>query len=230
MKSKIIYYLDKLFERLISAQQLRQAQNIRYQRIKRANESTVDYVEKHMLHVSSVASKWKVFDVALKTVSLDGLFLEFGVFKGVTINYIAKQLSGQIYGFDSFEGLPEFWRDGFGEGTFATTGLPKVKENVTLIKGLFDDSLPTFISEHRDEQVAFLHVDCDLYSSTKTIFQLLHDKIKPGTVIVFDEYFNFPGWQNDEYKAFQEFIQASCLSYEYLTYNYLHEQVAVRII
>jgi len=49
-------------------------------------------------------------------------------------------------------------------------------------------------------------------------------------VIVFNEYFNYPGWQEGEYKAFQEFISDTGLSYEYIGYNHLHEQVAVKIV
>lgn len=49
-------------------------------------------------------------------------------------------------------------------------------------------------------------------------------------MIVFDEYFNFPGWENDEFKAFKEFIEESQLKYTYLTYNRLDEQVAVKIV
>ena len=51
----------------------------------------------------------------------------------------------------------------------------------------------------------------------------------PGTVIVFDEYFNYSGWEEGEFRAFQEFVAARKLSYEYLTYNREHQQVAVRI-
>jgi hypothetical protein len=50
-----------------------------------------------------------------------------------------------------------------------------------------------------------------------------------GTVIVFDEYFNYPGWENHEFKAFQEFVEQTNLKYEYLAYNRRHEQVAVKI-
>ena len=71
-----------------------------------------------------------------------------------------------------------------------------------MIKGLFDDTLPSFAKTHT-QPVSFLHVDCDLYSSTKAIFDILGDQIVEGTVIVFDEYFNYPGWQHHEFKAFQ---------------------------
>ena len=40
----------------------------------------------------------------------DGLFLEFGVYKGTSINFISSLIPDKkIYGFDSFGGLPEEW-------------------------------------------------------------------------------------------------------------------------
>ena len=63
-----------------------------------------------------------------------------------------------------------------------------------------------------------------------TIINLLADRIVPGTIIVFDEYFNYPGWRDGEFKAFKEFIGVSSRAYEYLACNCHHEQVAVRII
>ena len=66
----------------------------------------------------------------------DTLWLAFGVFHGGTINYISNFTKNKVYGFDSFEGLPEKWRDGFEKGCFNMNGeLPQVKENVALIKG-----------------------------------------------------------------------------------------------
>jgi len=133
-----------------------------------------------------------------------------------------------IYGFDSFEGLPETWRDGFEKQAFnLNDNLPQVNENVRLIKGWFNETLPEFIKEH-PEPCAFIHVDCDLYSSTKTIFDSLKNQIVSGMVIAFDEYFNYPGWQEGEYKAFMEFVEEKHLEFEYIARTE-HEQVAVKI-
>ena len=158
------------------------------------------------------------------------LFLEFGVFKGTTINIIAETLDNQmIYGFDSFEGLPEDWRSGYESKAFDLHGnFPTVRENVQLVKGYFDESLPKFLEEH-PEPCALIHVDCDLYSSTRTIFQLINERIEPGTVIIFDEFFNYPGWQNGEFRAFNEFVESNQIKFDYIGYTN-HEQVAVRII
>jgi len=198
-----------------------------------ATHETALYVNKFMSHVSSVDSSRRVHDIAINEISItNGMILEFGVFTGNSINYIADVLNSSVIdGFDSFEGLPEFWRDGFGKGVFAMDGLPNVKSNVRLHKGWFDDTLPKFLRDvPADQKIAYLHIDCDLYSSTATVFNLLWDRIVSGTIIVFDEYFNYPDWRGGEFKAFKEFTANSGHEYNYITYNRLHEQVAVRII
>ncbi|RPH51161.1 MAG: class I SAM-dependent methyltransferase [Desulfobacteraceae bacterium] len=198
---------------------------------RRATESAADYVAKHMRDVDSVSSKLELLTKAIKSADLEkhNLICEFGVYTGNTINHIASLTNRTIYGFDSFEGLPERWRDGFGKGHFEVAALPKVRPNVVLIQGWFDRTLPAFIKDH-DESIGFLHVDCDLYSSTRTIFELLGGRIHPGCVIVFDEYFNYPGWEECEYMAFKEFLRRTGLECEYICYNRLSEQVAVKIM
>jgi len=237
-KKYIVSFVDFIFAplRYVIRSEVKRILKLRDQDIgvtlqRRANESTTDYINEHMGEVDSLASSYDVLAKALSYAKLgeDKLVCEFGVFTGNSINYIASKIQGIVFGFDSFEGLPERWRDGFVAGFFSVDKLPQVLDNVVLIKGLFDDSLPKFVNDHKGN-VAFLHIDCDLYSSTKTIFRYLGSRIESGTVIVFDEYFNYPGWQNGEIKAFHEFIAETGLQYEYIGYNRLHEQVAVRII
>lgn len=169
----------------------------------------------------------------------DTLWLEFGVFSGNTINYISKFTNEKVYGFDSFEGLPEKWRDGFDKGWFSTNGnLPMVCDNVQLIKGWFSDTLLTFI-QTQNKKVSFIHMDADLYSSTKYIFDVLKDYIDNDCVIVFDELVNFSGFDGDtgELKAFYEFITENKVDYEWIGMNgtptgmsdYYHENVALII-
>ena len=169
----------------------------------------------------------------------DTLWLEFGVFSGKTINYISKFTNEKVYGFDSFEGLPEKWRDGFDKGWFSTNGnLPMVNNNVELIKGWFHETLLSFIQE-QNKKVSFIHMDADLYSSTKYIFEVLKDYIDDDCVIVFDELVNYPGFDGDtgELKAFYEFITENNVDYEWIGMNgepigmsgYYHENVALII-
>jgi hypothetical protein len=135
-----------------------------------------------------------------------------------------------VHGFDSFEGLPGDW-GGTKEaaGAFSLRGkLPKVPGNAHLHVGWFDATLPGFLAEHT-ETCALVHVDCDIYVSTASLFTQLAGRIVAGTVIVFDEYFNYPGWRAHEYKAFQEFIAASRLGYRYLAFSAEKGHVAVVI-
>lgn len=167
------------------------------------------------------------------------LWLEFGVASGHTINYISKFTKDTVYGFDSFEGLPEKWRDGFEKGCFSSNGnLPSVNSNVVLVKGWFDKTLPEFIKA-QNKKVSFIHMDADLYSSTKCIFDTLKEYMDTDCVIVFDELVNYPGFDGDtgELKAFYEFITENKVEYEWIGMNgvptgmsgYTHENVAVII-
>lgn len=93
--------------------------------------------------------------------------------------------------------------------------------------GYFDKTLPLF-KKDESRKIAFLHLDADLYSSTKIVLDSLKDQITKGTIIVFDEYFNYPGWEQGEFKAFQEFIKETNYQYQYIGYTNL-QQCAVEI-
>jgi hypothetical protein len=155
----------------------------------------------------------------------EGLVLEFGVATGDTLSRIAAKRS-PAHGFDSFEGLPEDWRTGFTKGAFAQAA-PTVP-GATLHVGWFEDTLPGFFATHPGP-IAFAHIDADLYSSTVTIFREAEDRLVEGSVLLFDEYFNFPGGEQHEHKAFTEFIERTGHGFEYLAYNSLYEQVLVRL-
>jgi Flp pilus assembly protein TadD len=166
---------------------------------------------------------------ALEACTVDGMTLEFGVNFGATLRYIANQIDGPVHGFDSFKGIPESWRHETA-GSYSTNGtLPDVPENATLHEGWFNDTLPGFLEAHADP-VRFVHIDCDIYSSTKTVFDNLADRIVPGTVILFDEYLSNPGWRDDEFKAFQEAATYNGWRYEYLAFCLSGKQAAVRIL
>lgn len=145
-----------------------------------------------------------------------GDFFEFGVFKGDSLRIISDNTIQSVYGFDSFEGIPSDFHFA-PKGTFSTGGaIPKLPKNVTIIKGWFEDSLPGFLNENPSVKVGFVHIDCDLYTSTVTVLNYLETRFFDGTVILFDEYFNYPNWQNGEYKAFAEWLRTSAYSAEFL--------------
>jgi hypothetical protein len=187
------------------------------------------FAAENMSDVRGQATPFAVLAHCLDEVAVDGLYLEFGVYSGTTINFIASRVRAPVHGFDSFEGLPEQWGN-VPAGKFTRHGdLPEVRENVSLHVGWFDKSLPGFLEAHPGN-AAFIHIDSDLYSSAKTVLELLRPRIVPGTVIVFDEFFNYPGWQEHECKAFQEFILASGLAFRYISYASRGFSVGVKIL
>ncbi len=103
-----------------------------------------------------------------------------------------------------------------------------MNSNVRLIKGLFCDTLDDFLADHAGN-VSFVHIDCDLYSSTKYVLSKLKERLVRGSVILFDEFYNYPGWENGEYKAWVEFAEENSIDFEYIGYNVRHEQVAIVI-
>jgi tetratricopeptide (TPR) repeat protein len=171
-----------------------------------------------------------VLKKAYEAMSLkDGLILEFGVRHGTSIRQLASFTSKPIYGFDSFEGLPEDWHQE-SKLIYSTRGrIPKVPSHITLIPGWFEETLPLFL-EKREEDVALINIDCDIYSSTKTVLDLLSARIKKGTIIIFDEYIGNLHWEEDEHKAFMESVTQYNWDYEYLFYSAYTKQVVVRII
>ena len=205
--------------------------DIRRQMERVALEQTTAFVVEHMPKVPSFPDRPALLDHSLSLVDpgLDGLYCEFGVYRGASINYIASNTNHTIHGFDSFEGLPETWRTGYEKGAFQISGLPKVRENVKLHKGWFNESLPVW-AKANPGPMAFMHVDSDLYASAKTVLDVLGDRVVPGTVIQFDDYFDYPGWQQGEHKAFTEFVESRRVKFEYLGYCYQGDALSLRIL
>lgn len=186
--------------------------------------------------VRAFATARRLREWSVEMASVDGLHLEFGVADATSTNQIARMLKSRgvrsmLYGFDSFQGLPEFWRRGVGAGAFKQARIPKVNANVELRVGLFKDTLPEFLREHPGP-VSYIHVDCDLYSSTKFVLdQLDHaGRLVAGTVILFDELLNYPGWsQNGEYRALVETLGPPFARYRYLGIAPMWHQAAIII-
>jgi Macrocin-O-methyltransferase (TylF) len=191
--------------------------------LKAACESA-DYYESQFPVMRAFRTDLDLLSEAVSVAPQNGLFLEFGVATGRTIRHIASRVRSRVYGFDSFRGLPSDWRTGFEKDRFAGSA-PTVPENVSLIEGWFSESLPKFLEEHL-EDASFIHVDCDLYSSAKCALDALSDRIVKGTVIQFDEYWNYPGWKAHEFRAFDEFKAASSITFKPIGFVPDHQQVA----
>ncbi len=193
----------------------------------RALNKSIDYIESNMPNALGFETQKELIAYSLDQIHIPGYYLEFGVFTGGTMRYMAKKKpSAEFHGFDSFEGLPSGWSGmPFTKNTFSVNGtLPTVPQNVMLHKGWFNETLPTW-RQRFSKNIAFIHIDCDLYSSTVDILENVADRLQVGTIILFDEYFNYPNWENHEFKAWKEFVAKYQVGYEYI--GFARQQVAV---
>ncbi|MET9628554.1 class I SAM-dependent methyltransferase [Lentzea sp. NPDC006480] len=227
LREEVAHQGSRIADRMVQGE-IRARRDLVFAADQEAALDSARFVHEHMPRVPHFGSPHETLEFALAQTPEGGLALEFGVYTGGTLKIIAQARDGvDVYGFDSFEGLPEDWRNGFPAATFTMDGLPDVP-GAELVVGWFDEVLPKFLEQH-EGPVTFLHVDCDLYSSTKTVLDLVGPRLVEGSIVVFDEYFNYPQWRKHEHKAWMEHVEAHGVEFDYLGYTYDHEQVVVKV-
>ena len=168
-----------------------------------------------------------VLNEEIKNQAID--YLEFGVASGIAFRWWVeknKNSQSRFCGFDVFTGLPE----DFGvmkKKHYNTEGqTPKIDDSrVLFVKGLFQDSLPSFLDDYTSNKRKVIHMDADLYSSTLFVLTRLIPILKKDDIIIFDEF----GVPTHEFKAFIEIVSAYKLEYEFIgaINNYL--QIAIKV-
>ena len=171
-------------------------------------------------------------DAIIPYLSGAGDFIQFGVSTGKSARYLLSLMpkDKKLFLLDSFEGLPEAWKEnGQPKGAFALDdkSIPIFNdERVTIIRGWFKESV-----KHLDKltkRILFIHIDCDLYSSTIDALFGVNELITNPCYILFDEFYNYPKSENCEYKAFLEFTEYFKLQYKPL-FKTAGKQVAFEV-
>ncbi len=154
--------------------------------------------------------RYKLYDYLNKKVVKDKSidYLEFGVSKGESLQYwteIHQNPQSKFWGFDTFFGLPDKWEvftTTLDKNTFSMNGNPpKIDdERITFVKGLFQETLSDFLKNFENTGRLIIHNDADLYSSTLYVLCQCNDIIKPGTIVIFDEFTSvlheFRAWED----------------------------------
>lgn len=157
-------------------------------------------------------------------------YLEFGVAAGSSMRWWVennRHPGSRFFGFDTFEGLPERW-GAFGEGAMSTGGsVPDIDDGrCVFVKGLFQQSLPGFLSDFDPGPRMVVHLDADLYTSTLYVLTMLRPVLRKGDILLFDE-FNVP---MHEFRAFSDFVDAYRVRYEVIGCVNNYYQVAFRLL
>ncbi|GAB3503963.1 class I SAM-dependent methyltransferase [Amycolatopsis cihanbeyliensis] len=227
LRAEVAGQAQRVLDRVVEFE-IRTRRDIVYAGDVEAARESARFAQEHLVGARHFGRPQETLEYGLSLAPSGGMALEFGVASGNTLKLIAAQRAdNQVYGFDSFEGLPEDWLAGVPAGAFARDDLPEVP-GAHLVVGLFADTLPDFLAAHRG-RVDFLHVDSDLYSSARTVLEQVGPRLEPGSVIVFDEFYNYPGWQRHEYRAWLEYVERTGVSFTYEACTYEDRQVVVRV-
>ena len=146
---------------------------------------------------------------ALRFNLIPGAYAEFGCHGGMTFT-LAYRESRRIgydcpmWAFDSFCGLPpqslpQDQHPAWMQGALKTSlqrfqricsfgGLKG--EDYRVVPGFYHDTLNVG-SFHKDmpETISFAYVDCDLYTSTKSVMAFLASRLRHGSIVAFDDYY-----------------------------------------
>lgn len=143
---------------------------------------------------------------------------EFGVGGGASAKQLAKLLDvdGTLYLFDSWQGIPDEWVLGpsqrHGPGSWKFPRLRSFDERLVITDGWFDESLPYEFPE----QLGLVNIDCDVYSSTRTVLFRCDPWLQDGTLLIFDELLGYANFRDHEYRAVGEWMDATGKSIEWL--------------
>jgi tetratricopeptide (TPR) repeat protein len=171
-------------------------------------------------------NRWSMFDHAVGLSDTSRPFYEFGVWMGDSFRYL-KRSYAKGYGFDTFAGLPEDWRS-VPKGSYSSFGrVPRI-EGGEFIAGEFAQTLPAFFARARPK-AALINFDADLYASTLCALDHARPVIDAATILVFDEFIVNSGWENDEFRALEEFCDREGLGYEVLAVSLYTKQIACRL-
>lgn len=185
----------------------------------------------NVFHLKSDPSRLKKviahYELFKKIESVDGDFLEFGVFKGAsflrfaTFSEIFGNQNRHFFGFDSFKKFPRADIKLDSDNEFISrfeeaSGDPinkekleelisnkkfKMPEKIKLIEGNVFETLPSFLQEYPNLKIACIHLDMDVYEPTKFCLDLLFPFLQKNGIIICDDYNQVEGAT----KAFDEF-------------------------
>lgn len=151
------------------------------------------------LNIEQGVNLWHLLNQVL-LLGVPGDVVELGSLTGMTASVIQRTLQDfgsdkRLYLFDSFEGLPPIQpEDGncpLKPENFKTSPDHTVQrftdlglDQPVIVPGWFSDTLPHCLPE----QICFVHVDGDLYSSVRESLEAVYPRLASEAVVLVDDY------------------------------------------
>jgi hypothetical protein len=164
----------------------------------------------HQSNISRIGKLLYQYEIYKKIADLPGDILEFGVFKGASLirfltyrSILENNFSRKIIGFDTFKKFPKQKKTSdikLVKDFTLDAGHPISKENLNkilvrkkfenfeLIEGNVENTLKKFIKKNDNTKISLLHLDMDVYKSTKFVLNLLEKRMVKNGIILVDDY------------------------------------------
>jgi|TARA_B100001094_G_C18090401_1_gene750097 O-methyltransferase len=176
----------------------------------------INFIKGDYYHnVSKFYEIYKIWN-NVKLDSIQGNYIEFGIFKGKSLihsyktykNIFQKNPTINFYGLDSFEGFPVENHNFYNSANFAVSSKKVIKsfkkyDQIKIFDGYFDEVIN---SEETllDQQFSFVFIDCDIYESSLDIFEYIKGKVSNGGFIMIDDFTSIDTNGNSIQKAFEK--------------------------
>lgn len=194
------------------------------------------FISMHLQTASLFTTKkgglWPYLIDHLAASPVKGYWFEFGVRNAVSANYFAPfaqklAIDSTYHGFDSFMGIRNQWASvNEPAGSFTLNGIPPVEPpGCKWTVGWIEETFYPFLESH-EGNVSFAHFDFDVYEPTLYALRLVKNRLRSGSIILFDEFHGYPGWLLHEKRALEEVLDKN--EYEFIAFS--RKQAAIRIL
>ena len=225
--SRIIYHLIP-----IEIKKSKNKSRLEQKLIENLNEETIEYFGDEFKKKAIFSNQWGLREYAIKNAmnnkNAGGYYLEFGCWRGTTANFFSKFVN-KIYTFDSFLGLKDTWV-GAVDRPISFFKIDKselrLNKNVVVIDGYVEETLENFLQVN-NPKINFIHFDLDVYNSTKFALIKIKKYLVKDAIILFDNYFDYIGWQYGEHKALKDTFENT--EYEYIAFSLSGGGVVIKI-
>jgi hypothetical protein len=196
----------------------------------RAAISSAEWLHENADRAPTYSRRVEMLEALFPFIPADGDLAEFGVFTGAVTRFVRPRFMDRRYhAFDSWRGVPEAMGLSVAKYSFDLNGvIPELPPETTIHAGWFDETIPKW-REQFEAPIAFAYIDCDLYESVKTVLEGLTDRIRPGTILAFDDWYNFPNWEAHSLKASREWAQRHGIKMEPMGFTTLEHAGSFRI-
>jgi hypothetical protein len=153
-----------------------------------------------------------LYRLGRQTAPLPGDMAEVGVYRGGSARILCEVKGARrLHLFDTFEGIPDADTrvDRHHEGDYADTSVDRVRsylqafDGVLFYKGRFPDTARVLVEQ--DTRFSFVHLDADVYESTRSALEFFVPRLVPGGILVSHDFrsISCPGVR----RAFDEFFR-----------------------